>query len=339
MPASKLLTEKLAPKLVVEEQVALLDQGKIPLPAAWASRALYLSEAGAQNWLNVVGESTYPLRDANYFNLRANRLEAIQEQRPMTFVSLGPGDGLHDVDLITSLQEFSTRAFEKGERKPTLKYIPVEISRVLLELTIRNVQAHVEVQVGVLCDFEDGQEFLANTLAQFAQPPILFSLLGGTVGNLDGGEDPFFAGFRGLMKAGDAFLLDLPLAGPGWSAAEEPRLRPAGYTNAFRRFLGATVAQQNPADTRDFQVRVEEVAAAFAERIQLSHRHDSQTGAEIITVKNRRSQRTVLTFRRYCWASMLRWLQDRGFTVAFAKCSISANQDKFGMGVVLLTIA
>ena len=136
---------------------------------------------------------------------------------------------------------------------------------------------------------------------------------------------------------GDALLLDVPLAGPGWNAADEPRLRVEAYSHAFRRFVIAGVARQFPGQRGDLPEQAADVASAFAERIQLNLEHDDSTGAEVVSIRDRQSSHTVLDPRRYRWESMLRWFGEHGFRVAFAECSLASDQDKFGMGVVLLT--
>ena len=65
-------------------------------------------------------------------------------------MSLGPGDGEHDVDLVKALKL----------RSPELAYIPVEICSGLLGAAIRNLKEHVDIPVGILGDFERGQTFL-----------------------------------------------------------------------------------------------------------------------------------------------------------------------------------
>jgi hypothetical protein len=305
-------------EIVADEGVTAVDRGSLPPPADWVSRALYVGEAGARNWLGVVREPTYPLRDPSCYGLRANRLAAVQGRPIATFVSLGPGDGANDLALVQDLS-----ASGAGR----LQYLPVEISLPLLREAIANLRPHAEVPVGILCDFEGGRDFLAATLRRHARPPTLLALLGGTVGNLDAGEARFFAWARSLLGAADAFLLDFPLAGPGWMPADEPRLKPEGYTGAFRRFLGEAMDRDDPGGA----------AAAFEQRVELSLTHDAETGAEVITVADRPSRRAVLTFRRYRWEPVLGWLRARGFAVEFARAWFAPGQDKFGMGVVLLT--
>ena len=63
--------DDLAPpvEIVTDERVGRIDRGVVPPPDDWVSRALYVGEHGARNWLGVVREPTYPLRDPNCYNL------------------------------------------------------------------------------------------------------------------------------------------------------------------------------------------------------------------------------------------------------------------------------
>ncbi|MBV8488682.1 MAG: L-histidine N(alpha)-methyltransferase, partial [Planctomycetaceae bacterium] len=170
-------------EIVTDERLERIDRGIAPPPDDWVSRALYVGEQGARNWLGVVREPTYPLRDPNAYNLEANRLAAVRDRHPATFVSLGPGNGMNEVNLVRALS---------GSASDKLRYIPVDLSLALLREAMANLRPHAEVPVGILCDFEDGQDFLAATLRRYGRPPTLFALLGGTVGNLDAGEERFF---------------------------------------------------------------------------------------------------------------------------------------------------
>lgn len=227
---------------------------------------------------------------------------------PATLVSLGPGDGLDDLELVTALKT----------RQPDLHYIPVDISSGLLALTLTNLKSHVDVPVGILCDFEANQDFLAQVLDQYAQAPILFSLQGGTLGNLDLGEALFLARFKQLLQPGNHLLLDIPLAGSSWTAEEEP-------------LLDGRFAQGNPPPEGENQSR------EFETRLECSLEDDDQIGAQIITIIEQLSERTILKFKRYEWPSLLRWLPAHGLTIKFAKCSLSSERERFGMGVLLLS--
>lgn len=298
-----------------------------PSHPGWISRRLYWGKAGAENWLAVVNEPNYPLRDPCKFGLLDNCLAALSGRALRTVVSLGPGDGRLDLELLRALRRPGLAAAE------ALKYIPVDTSRPLLEHAIATVQGEATVPVGICCDFEDGMAFLSRTVAAHAERPVVFAMLGGTMGNLDNGDEPFFSGMRRLLSQGDAFLIDVPLAGPAWKDADEPRLKMEAYSPTFRRFLaeGASSVGQtgggDQASPNDY----------FAEWASFSHVLDTGAGAEVITVSDRRSGRPVVIFRRYRWEPFLRWLEGRGFVIEFARSSIVSEQDRFGMGVVLLT--
>ncbi|QEH38892.1 hypothetical protein OJF2_75020 [Aquisphaera giovannonii] len=296
-------------EILTDGRIAALDRGAAR-PEGWASRALYVGEEGARNWLAVVHEPGYPLRDPDALALRANRAAAIAALRFRTLVSLGPGDGSADADLVSALAG-----------RPT--YVAVDLSRPLLEAAIERLRPLAGPVRGVLCDFEDDGGFLGASLRGHAEPPVLYALLGGTLGNLDRGERPLLETLRGLMGPGDAILLDVPLAGPGWSAAVEPRMRPEAYTPAFRAFLVGDGAGD----------------ASFEERVRLASHRDDQTGAEVVEVADRSSGRRLLAFRRYRWDAIIGWLAGLGFDVASARSAFAPPTSAFGMGVVLLTKA
>ncbi len=323
--------------VVTDETVVRADVDRSSMPARWVSRSLYPGDVGCRNWLAVVHEPGYPLRDPNKYGLRRMRLASLARLAVETVVSLGPGDGTADVDMVTAVKQ-NLRSMNGRGNETRLTYIPVEICRPLLEMAIAALQPHAHVPAGILCDFEEGLVFLASALDRYATRPILFSLLGGTVGNLDAGEEGFFAGFRAMMEPGDAFLLDVPLAGPGWTPCDEPRLKAESYSQAFRQFLGNSLsgshakAGAEPPDATPSSVN------SFGERVEFSLEHDRPTGAEVITVVDRGRGRNLVTFRRYRWRPLLRWFEDCGFAVVFAESSVISDQDAFGMGVVVLTV-
>lgn len=158
--------------VVSDPRLKEIEASQQPVPRDWASRTLYLGAGGADHWLQVAHEANYPLAGGDTFHVRRNRLAALAELRPNTFVSLGPGDGAQDIELVTLLQASN----------PDLHYIPVEISSGLLERATRLLQPHVPVPIAILGDFEGGQDFLAEILKHRARPPVLFSLVGERLG-------------------------------------------------------------------------------------------------------------------------------------------------------------
>ena len=294
---------------------------------------MYPGREGAHSWLAVSREPEYPQPESVKSTLQQNRRAALRCRSFATVVSLGPGDGAEDLQFLKSWGDFAPTP-EHGRAK--LTYLPVDISRPLLEMAIGRLDSHAEVPLGVLCDFEADQEFLSDALERYATRPLLIALLGGTIGNLDVQEERFFSGIYTLMHPGDALLLDVPLAGSLWTAEREPRLNAACYTSACRRFLSQGL--NSPARSDSAPIIGDSEAGAFEQAFVISLRRDAETGAEVIAVTNPRNGRVVLN-RRYRWAPLLRWFENHGFRVEFAEAPATAAQDAFSMGVVLLTVS
>lgn len=286
-----------------------------------SSQLLYAGESGLRNWLALVHEPGYQLvvEDSDPYRVRRHCLEAVHDVGTSIFVSLGAGDGLHDIPLVAALQS----------RMPQ-SYIPVDASRALLEHAISNVQGHADVPLAVLCDFESGFDFLRSALDKHsATRPRLLSLLGGTLGNLDR-LDFLFTSLLHIMNPHDACLLDVPLAGPAWCAELEPRLKLASFSPAFRRFLAGGLVNAGLAASEV------DVLGTFDTRVEpiLSHDSECETRA-MISIVDRVSKAVILRLHRFNWPRFLSWLESIGFSVAYAKCSLSQS-DTFGMGVVLI---
>ena len=307
--------------LVTDPAVARDDRGAAP--DDWASRALYLGDRGAANWLAVSHSSAYTLCGNDPFDLHKNRLAALQDVHPATYVSLGAGDGSDDIEILAALA--------RRGRRPD--YVPVDISQHLLQVAIRNAGCHAEIPAAVVGDFEAGQAFLADVFRRYVDSPVLFGLLGGTVGNFDLGEANFFTGFKGMMTTADKLLIDIPLFGPAWTPELEPRLDAGRYTEEFKMFLAGAAARwpRDEAETRFHD--------DFGNWVDLALDEDATTAAKTIRVLEVENQRLLLTFKRFDWVSTLDWLVGQGFEVEFAECSIKSEADVFGMGVALLSVA
>lgn len=314
-----MLISQIEEKIVFDKVVAKAEKEK-NIPSNWASRALYFGYKGANNWLCVVNEPNYPLRGEDCFNLHKNRKDAIRGMTPKTLVSLGPGDGKDDIEIIDVIKSSEYQ----------IQYIPVDISIELLKLTIANISPYVDVLIGVQGDFEGGQEYIYQVLSKHARPPILFTILGGTIGNLDLDEIHFFDGFKKLLSDGNYLLFDVPLAGPSWNEEDEPRLNIENYSVGFRRFLRGAASQWNSTSTE------QDLNYDFEKRIGVFLACENHLKAKTIKIFDKNKNRIILKLRRYDWHSLLDWLQQFGFKIIFSRSSISSDKDKFGMGVVLL---
>jgi hypothetical protein len=301
-------------EIVADATLAAFETNPASLPAAWGAKALYLGETGARHWLDVA-HSRSGTACGEPEELQRRRLNALDEIAVGTYVSLGPGDGLHDIEIIRHLKL----------RNPRVRYVPIDISSELLSRAVENLASCCHVPVGIQCDFEVGQEFLKGALAGHKIPPALFALLGGTFGNLDLSEESFFRGMRELLGADDLALIEVPLAGPGWTPQTEPRLNPASYGPAFLRFLGGPGAAEGEA-----------AVTPFEKRFELRLEGDDLVGSKTIVVADRQSGRSIRN-RRYQLDRFLSWLPGQGLTIRFLDHVVSHGVGNLGMGWLIVS--
>jgi hypothetical protein len=307
--------------IISDHQVEQIDCGALFPPNDWSSRRLYVGQQGADNWQNVVNHSSYPLQGQDPFNLSQNRSDAIDNVSVATMISLGSGDAHHDLEIVERLKE----------KVPELLYFPLDLSRPLLDLALQTLKAHVNIPAGLLCDFEELTVNVKRAISDLSKKPILFSLLGGTIGNLDLGESRFFAGIQELMTKDDRLIIDVPLAGPAWTAEEDPRFKKKEYTEEFKCFLAQGLALENNQLNGAIHITAVE------------NRVDCRIGnggdipeTKTVTIFDTTTNQVILKFCRYRWESIVQWLSDCGFEVIYHRCSIASEDERFGMGIVML---
>jgi hypothetical protein len=127
--------------ILSDELVEKVNLGQAPPPPDWVSRCLFTNGDSVRNFLAAVGQPAY----ARY-NLQPICREAVAQVCARTMISLGPGDGNFDAELVRVLQG----------NDPDLVYIPVDISRDLLEAAMDRVSQLASVPVGVLADISLG---------------------------------------------------------------------------------------------------------------------------------------------------------------------------------------
>ncbi len=293
------------------------------------AEALYSGKRAKNNWIDVASEPDYPLNPDKTPAIFQHRRAAIQRTEFDVYVSLGPGDGLQDLSLLIPEPKV---AQAQRRLRPPKTYIPIDISKELLQTTVRNLGTHLPIPFAVQCDFESNLEFATSTVAQATSGKKLYSILGGTIANFDLEHGPFLRSLlRELQGEGEALaFVDFPLAGPAWSLQSEPRLQPSGYSPAFRRFIlhASAVANTEP---NGRQIR----ESRFASKFTFEHSSQPRSGAEIIRVINDIGM-VVLEFRRFRENVLIDWLKHTGFTIEHFASSISSNRDLFGMAIALL---
>lgn len=166
----------------------------------------YLGALGAQNWLDLTEDPTYGHSDIT-FALKESVTEIAQKiaqlcQR-IDLVSLGPGDGLLDVQLLSELQKVLK----------IVHYYPIDLSVELLQKTVStivkqgpwfNKQFLIKAIHG---DFYQLARY--KPIYAFDSAPNFISLIGYTFGNHD--ESELLGKLREGMEDGDFLLVDARL--------------------------------------------------------------------------------------------------------------------------------
>ncbi len=316
-------SDKKTTTILSDHNIHQIDCGQLPPPDAWHSRRLYIHSTGAQNWCNVVHNSSYPLKGHDPYDLEKNRKAAVDRVSVATMISLGPGDAHHDVALVERL----------SIKRSDFVYIPVDLSRILLDMAIRNLRPYVSIPAGIQCDFEQIPEAFEFQITEIAKTPVLLSMLGGTIGNLDLGERHFFNSMRKWMGADDYILIDVPLAGPDWKAELDPRFNKDSYTREFNQFItfGLETHQSETESPTDGLSLQEHISTKIGNGGDVPN-------TKTVTIFDRPTGRAILRFRRYDWKSIVAWLARQGFDVLFHQCAFDGASDIFGMGVILLRL-
>lgn len=292
-----------------------------PGTKGWGQRALYAGADGARSWLAVSLHPEYDIADDKLRPALDQVLAGLGHIGSL--ISLGPGDGKVDVSLMARL------VASKG---PGTSYVPIDISEGLLLMTMkgfRKEHAKVRMPFGILGDFEYGWDDFGSLLAQEAQPR-LFSILGNTVSNLDGGPEKFFPKLWSTVAEGDYVLFDVllgdfdDLLGP-MPAAPVPydpnRLFPG--TDVMRRYK-EFVAQGARRITWDHRV-FDDATHRFADSLSVHRRKDPAGFDQLhLLYRNGDDTRTIFKWRRYQpdTTGLQNWLRS-----ALAGCSVVTTSD------------
>lgn len=186
------------------------------------SRYLYDSEVGADNWIALCRDVTY-----HYFHdgLRFwgdeadSFVQAIKQEtgNAFDFISLGPGDGRKDLELI--------RAWA-GDDDLDVIYYPYDTSLRMIGQAVKEIRkGNVPVKLrAVLADFENLSQM--KTVFDARDTPNIISLLGNSLGNVDD-ELNFVRNLASLMEVGDLLLLEVRLHSdnPGISELDRPKAK------------------------------------------------------------------------------------------------------------------
>lgn len=259
----------------------------------WHSHTMYIGFEGAIAWNNVASDPLY-----KNHSLKNNEIEILasllRASKPCTFVSLGPGEGTLDFNL---LKKFSSTIND-------LIYIPVDISDGLLFLTINKLSTVASVPFGILNNIEEQQFFLKKQIDRIGKSPVLYSLLGNTLGNLDKNEQNFFNNFSEIMSKNDSILLNISIISDKWIASNDPRLSHKYYPHSVRHFLMRAAFQEKKDSLNNLISNFQDIVEL---RIETSKNIDY---CEKIQIYNKINNRLITNIRRYRLESFIYWLNN-----------------------------
>lgn len=303
--------------ILVSDPALVLDLLKEVPPRDWHQRTLYVGFDGARRWLAMEASSDYRSKQESR-NLNRLLLNAVSYAEARSFVSLGPGDAEIDLEIAMHLRE----------QDPSILYIPIDISHGLVQRAAKQLGEFVSVPAAILGDFEDGLPFILRQVKKHGIPPFLVSLLGNTLGNVDGYERFFLQNLSSLLSDRDTLLISVSIKGPEWSLETDRRFQHSGYSRLNREFIVNGLARQ-------IGVSAKELLAQFETRVVFQPGGTDVPGAAAIDILDSQSGRLITSVRRYDWGSLLTWLkQEMRLHVLYAD-EVAFNA-QLGYGVALL---
>ena len=225
----------------------------------------YVGWKMAENWNALTDDVTYA--HANHRSELAGRLEKMTAFLPkgatLRYISLGPGDGKTDVELLPVLSRRLdiTSCFFVDV---SIELLQVSTNRVITDLIETGLLSPRHIRA-VLGDFEDSLKNLSPVLTGFGDVS-LYVLSGFTIGNST--ERQLLTSLAQGMQPGDFLLMDARLHGLGQVSTisedqEEALLKPYKST-AMKKFAFGPVE-----DLCDYVVRLNdpEVTIDYSPRI------------------------------------------------------------------------
>lgn len=263
----------------------------------------YLGVESASAYLSACHDPMYPPVDVETFWRRWHAVRPGLPVQPRHYVSLGPGDGRKDGVLLDDLRA---------------TYLPVDASPELSRLAIRDLVTRHRVPPDWILSLPWDFTLRANLVAlrrvldeRFAGRPVLFSLLGNTLAQMDRDAGLLADVADLLLRADDRLLLEV-------AYAELPPPSPAFvdfHTSALRHYTDLRVDKDS----------VEHVCYVEGSRSRLVRTvYRNRTDTDIpVTLPNRAVVRfaandtiRLALNRSYSDAGLAGMVADAGLTVA-----------------------
>jgi hypothetical protein len=210
-------------------------------------------------------------------------------------------------------------------------YIPIDINQHLLASAIEDISTRTsaEIPFGILTDFEERVSFIEDAIKDVARHPILFGLIGNTLGNLDNYERMFLAEVRELAKPNDLLLIEVALD-DGGPLLNNPNNR------ALRDFYATGAAHQvkrGAADLSKIEMELDEKPKKKSDVGEKTRSFEIFYSIPDPDEEGETKKITALRSCKYDWDEMLKWLGTFDFDISrFTPKTGELRQ----LGVVLL---
>lgn len=283
-------------------------------PPNWGHRLLYNSHVGVEEWLKLANKKEYPgagaLKEDPFVIMYEQCLYKTDTDGIDLFVSLGPGDGRIDQQLVMRIKQ----------SVPNLRYIPVDISETLLGKSSELMSSDSACMI--LADFEDGIDFIASIVRDQRKTGVLWSMLGNSLGALDTPLEQFVHGLSRAASRGDLFFFSVataPLKLDKQLELWKAKKRLAACVIAHRRGESSKTFIMDHTDRMRFRLTQTDNPASLAVEIY----HD-QTGE------------VAFVIRYFDFDSLLKWLCRVAKLQVLDKKAIHQDNASCGIGVALL---
>ena len=251
----------------------------------------YLTETAEIFWMNCLCQTSNLksdlVKDNPLDNLSSHIVRPLKYMNSTCMVSLGPGNSYLDSILISTLQEFSSLR----------KYIPVDINYNFAMNAANNLHKLIDIPFLVCVDFEQDWHYLKSILLEKINDSILFSILGGTLGNLDIGEYNFI---ENIASISNEILLSITVKSNYWSIKDEPRLCHDKYNIDHIKFILNEVGLAETCTANLLQ--------NFKNRVSLLSTDGCIPGSTRIVGYDNYSGNQLLKITRYNQAKFISWI-------------------------------
>lgn len=259
------------------------------LPKGWHARAIFSNDDGARAWMVRMADSHSP---ENFPDLHQAYKDLLAGIKPFySFVSFGPGGTTTDLNLLDAVS-----------RDRPITYIPVDISKYLLDKSCRIMAGRYPMPMAIQADFEESVDFIQKSLPKDLERPAVFSILGNAVGNTDIGEQRLISNLVSLLMPGD--YLFVSVATGRFDRMILKQKRELLSSGAIEHLLAGGLSMM----TAEPYV---ELKKSMNSRLDVRLGESQVDGGTALTFFDRISGRDVFTSCRYDFKKMGHWFENR----------------------------